>query len=150
VSELGELYQELILEHNRHPSNYRKLDGADRTAEGYNPLCGDKVTLFLKLKDEVISDVSFLGSGCAISKASASLLTETVKGKSASEAEEIFEAFRRMVTREPGSDYHTEKLGDLEVLAGVSAFPLRVKCATLSWHTLKAAIKGEEGTVLPE
>lgn len=151
MSELQDLYQEVVMDHNGRPRNFRKLEAADRTADGYNPLCGDKITLYLKLDGDVIADVGFLGSGCAISKASTSMMTQSIKGKTSAEAQEIFEAFHRMITREQGSDFDPDdKLGDLEVLSGVTEFPTRVKCATLSWHTLRAALAGREGQVSTE
>lgn len=142
MSGLAELYQNVILEHNRSPRNYRVMDDADRRAEGNNPLCGDHLTVWLKLDGEVISDVAFQGLGCAISRASASLMTAAVKGKSRQEAVELFERFHRLVTGSPGSA-DPETLGKLAVFSGISAYPTRVKCASLPWHTLKAAIEGE-------
>ena len=143
MSDLSELYQEILLEHNSKPRNFRKLDNPDHTADGYNPLCGDRISLYLKVKDGVISDVGFQGSGCAISRASASLMTQSIKGKSVAQAEELFEGFRRMLT-ERGAPRDDELLGDLEMLSGVAAFPARIKCAILSWHTLRAALEGKE------
>jgi nitrogen fixation NifU-like protein len=148
MSDLRDLYQEVILDHYRKPRNSRALPGANRKAEGFNPLCGDRLTLYLKLKDGVIEDASFEGSGCAISTASASLLTESVKGKTAQEAEKLFRGFHTLVTQDsatPPSD-----LGKLEVLAGVREFPARVKCATLAWHTLHAALTNQEEMVSTE
>jgi nitrogen fixation NifU-like protein len=137
---MSELYQNVILEHNRSPRNYRTMDDASGRAEGNNPLCGDRITVWLKVQDDVIQDASFQGAGCAISKASASLMTAAVKGKSRDEAERLFERFHRLVTGEhqPGLP---ETLGKLAVFSGVSAFPARVKCATLSWHAMKAALE---------
>ena len=149
MSELEELYQEIVMEHNRQPRNFREPAGANRRANGFNPFCGDMVTLFLEVDDDMIADVGFQGSGCAISKASASMLTESVKGKSTPEATEIFDAFHRLLT-DGASDRDADVLGDLEVLAGVSAFPTRVKCATLSWHALRSALEGSEETVKTE
>ena len=140
--DLYELYQEVVMDHNRRPRNFRILEEANRTSEGFNPLCGDKITLYLKVEDDVISDVAFQGEGCAISKASASMMTEGIKGKSEEEAEKIFDSFRTMVVREPGEEYDASLLGDLEILSGVSQYPVRIKCATLSWHTLIAALDG--------
>jgi len=144
MSSLSELYQNVILEHNRSPRNYRVMDDADRKADGHNPLCGDLVTVWVRMDGDVIGDVSFRGAGCAISKASASLMTGAVKGKSREEAEKLFERFHRLVTGTllPGE---SETLGKLAVFSGVSEFPIRVKCASLSWHTLKAALEGREG-----
>ena len=138
MSDLRELYQEVILDHNKRPRNFRELDGADRHADGYNPLCGDKLAVYVNLDDGVISDVSFLGSGCAISKASASLMTDAVKGKTLVEAQHLFEKFHRMVTGDEG-DVDEDELGKLAVLAGVRDYPTRIKCASLAWHTLRAA-----------
>ena len=150
MSELEELYQEIIMEHNRKPKNFRTLDNADRSANGFNPFCGDTITLYLDMADDVITEVGFQGSGCAISRASASMMTESIKGKSSAEAEAIFEDFHQMLTRGPDGSFDPDRLGDLELLAGVSEFPTRIKCAVLSWHTLKAALKGQEGTVKTE
>jgi nitrogen fixation protein NifU and related proteins len=142
---LAELYQNVILEHNRSPRNYREMADADRRAEGNNPLCGDKLTVWLKLDGDVISDASFQGMGCALSRASASLMTAAVKGKSLKEAEETFERFHRLVTgRSEAVD--TETLGKLAVFSGVSAYPIRVKCASLPWHALKAALAADNPT----
>lgn len=136
---LSELYQNVILEHNRSPRNYRVLENANREAQGNNPLCGDQLTVWLRMEDDVIQEATFQGSGCAISKASASLMTGAVKGKSRRQAQELFDRFHRLVTGrlEPAE---SETLGKLAVFSGVSAFPIRVKCASLSWHALKAAL----------
>jgi nitrogen fixation NifU-like protein len=150
MSELRELYQEVILDHNRRPRNFHALPDANRRAEGFNPLCGDRLTLFLKVEDEVIRDAAFQGSGCAISKASASLLTDAVKGRTVSEAAALFERFHRMVTSAPDSVEDFSDLGKLAVLAGVREFPVRVKCASLAWHTLKAALEAKAETVSTE
>lgn len=147
MSSLAELYQNVILEHNRSPRNYRVMDDADRQAEGNNPLCGDQLIVWLKLDGDVISDVTFQGLGCAISRASASLMTAAVKGKSRREAEALFERFHRLVTGKPESA-DRETLGKLAVFSGISGYPIRVKCASLPWHTLKAALDGAEGTTL--
>jgi nitrogen fixation protein NifU and related proteins len=138
MSELSDLYQEVILDHNRKPRNFRAMDDATRRQEGYNPLCGDRLTVYVALDDDRISDVSFQGSGCAISKASASLMTEALKGKTVEEARTLFDRFHEMVTSstdEPAAD-----LGKLSVLSGVREFPTRIKCASLAWHALKAAV----------
>jgi len=137
MSELNELYQRVILEHNRHPHHFRKLENANRSAEGYNPVCGDQILVFVRLEDSRISDIGFQGSGCAISIASASLMTESVKGKNAVEAQKILEAVERMLA----SESEPEGLGELNALAGVRQFPVRIKCATLGWHTLIAALR---------
>ena len=143
MSDLNELYQEILLEHNSKPRNFRKLDQANHTADGFNPLCGDRISLYLQVEDGIITDVGFQGTGCAISRASASMMTQSIKGKSQKQAREIFEAFRRMVTLGEEQDTDSDTLGDLFVLAGVSRYPARVKCATLSWHTLQAALNGK-------
>ena len=149
MSNLGDLYQEILLEHNSRPRNFRKLEDADRSADGYNPLCGDKVELFLKLDDEIISDVAFQGSGCAISRASASMLTQSIKGQSVEKAHEIFDAFHNMLT-DPSAEVDYDLLDDLESLSGVSDFPTRIKCAVLAWHTLRAALDGQPEAVMTE
>ena len=147
MSDLSELYQVILLEHNSKPRNYRKVEDANHTADGYNPLCGDQITLYLKVEDDVITDVGFQGVGCAISRASASMMTQSIKGQSVAKATEVFDEFRKMLT-EPGAELDYDELGDLETLAGVSEFPTRIKCAILAWHTLRAALdgKGESAT----
>lgn len=137
MNDLQELYQEMILDHNRRPRNFRALD-AGQKAEGFNPLCGDRITVYLDVDNGVIRDVAFQGSGCAISKASASLMTESVKGKTLAEAQALFERFQQMITAR--ADAPADNLGKLTVLAGVRQFPVRVKCASLAWHTLRAAV----------
>ena len=143
MADLRDLYQEVILEHSKQPRNYRELGDANHQAEGYNPLCGDHFTVYLKMDGEKIQDVSFQGSGCAISKASASMMTQSVKGKTLAEAEKIFERFHKLVTG-AGHNGDQEELGKLAVFSGVSEFPVRVKCATLAWHTLEAALEGKQ------
>ena len=146
MTDLKELYQQVILDHNRSPRNYRTIEGADRVTVGHNPVCGDRLSLFVKLHGDRIADVSFQGSGCAISKASASLMTESVKGKSVGEAEELFGRFHDLLTGPPDvrvDPAMAKSLGKLAVFSGVREFPVRVKCATLSWHTLKAALLEE-------
>ena len=138
MSDLSELYQEVILDHNRRPRNFRAIAAASRKQEGYNPLCGDRLTVYVSLDGDRISDVAFQGSGCAISKASASLMTEALKGKTVNEARALFERFHDMVTSAPESD--APDLGKLSVLSGVREFPTRIKCASLAWHALKAAV----------
>ena len=150
MSDLRELYQEVILDHNRRPRNFHKLEGANRTAEGYNPLCGDQITVYLRLEDGVIRDISFQGSGCAISKASASMMTASLKGKTTDEAEGLFETFHKMVTADLSMAFDPLELGKLAAFSGVREFPVRVKCATLPWHTLKAALEGKGETVSTE
>ena len=140
MSELQELYQSLILDHNRSPRNFGVLEGADRHAEGYNPLCGDQVKVEVKLDGDRVTDIKFSGNGCAISKASASLMTAAVKGKTVAEARALFDGFHAMVTGH-GDQVDTKALGKLAIFAGVAEFPVRVKCATLAWHTLRDAIK---------
>lgn len=143
MSELSDLYQEVILDHNKNPRNYREIENADRAADGHNPLCGDELTVFLDLEDGRVKDVSFIGSGCAISKASASMMTQTVKGKTREEAEVLFDEFHRMVLGEMDEETEENHLGRLKIFAGVREFPARVKCASLSWHTMNAALHGE-------
>jgi nitrogen fixation protein NifU and related proteins len=138
MSELSDLYQEVILDHNRRPRNFHAIADASHRAEGYNPLCGDRLTLYLKVTGDVIDDVAFEGSGCAISKASASMMTDALKGHTIAEANALFERFHRMVTTPP--EQAVEDMGKLSSLAGVREFPVRVKCASLAWHTLKAAM----------
>ena len=150
MSELEELYQEIIMEHNRKPRNFRKLEESNRSANGFNPFCGDTITLDLMVEGDSIADIGFQGSGCAISRASASLMTESIKGKSQDEAQQLFEAFHRLLTGGPEKEVDSEDLGDLDVLAGVSEFPTRIKCATLSWHALRSALEGQEDTVTTE
>jgi nitrogen fixation NifU-like protein len=146
--ELNALYQEVILDHSKRPRNFRAMEGATLSAEGYNPLCGDRFTLYLKLQDGRIADISFQGAGCAISTASASILTEMLKGKTRAQAESLFESFHALVTgREtPGAP----PLGKLAVFCGVCEFPVRVKCATLVWHTLRSALHGDAGVASTE
>ena len=144
--DLRELYQQTIFDHYRQPRNFGRLDGANRRAEGYNPLCGDKVVLYLRVEDGVIRDASFEGDGCAIATASASLMTESIKGRSEAEALQLLERFLGMAT----GVATTGELGKLEVLAGVREFPQRVKCATLAWHTMKAALENIEQPVTTE
>ncbi len=150
MSDLRELYQEVILDHNRRPRNFRTIADANRKAEGFNPLCGDRLTLYLHLDGDRIADASFQGSGCAISKASASLMTESVKGKTVAEAERLFERFHRMVTSPSDAPIATDELGKLSVFAGVREFPVRVKCASLAWHTLRAAVQAMPEVVSTE
>ncbi len=149
MPDLRELYQEVILEHSKTPRNYRTLPAANHKAEGFNPLCGDHFTVYLNLEGDTIRDVSFEGSGCAISKASASMMTQALKGKSRAEADAIFERFHKLVTGHAESN-GTEALGKLAAFSGVSEFPVRVKCATLAWHTLQAALKDQQEAVSTE
>ncbi len=150
MPELSELYQEVILDHNRSPRNFRRLEAPTRTVEGRNPLCGDHLTLYVRLSGDVIDDVSFQGSGCAISKASASLMTDAVRGKTIAEAQTLFAGFHEMVTGEPGRPADVETLGKLSVFSGVCEFPVRVKCASLAWHTLQAALQSDQDTISTE
>ncbi len=149
-SELRELYQELILEHSKKPRNFHVLEHANHSAEGFNPLCGDKFKLYLEIKDDRIQDIGFQGSGCAISKASASMMTASVKGKTVQEAEELFNEFHKMLSGEASAKANQTKLGKLSVFSGVSEFPVRVKCATLVWHTLHAGMEANGKTVCTE
>src|SRR5829696_8128269 len=144
MSELSELYQQVILDHNKKPRNFRKLDSANHTAEGYNPLCGDRLTVYLNLEDGLVKEVGFEGSGYAISKAAASMMTQAVKGKSKDQAETLFKEFHSMVTGELDEESEENSLGNLKIFAGVREFPVRVKCATLPWHTMHAALNKEE------
>lgn len=144
MSELRELYQEVILDHGKHPRNFRFPEPSTHEAEGYNPLCGDRITVKLRLKDGLIEDVGFQGEGCAISQASCSTMTEAVKGKSPEQAKEMFDRFRPVVTGEGDEEVDVDALGKLAVFQGVAEFPMRVKCATLAWHTLQAALEGRE------
>ncbi len=150
MSDLRDLYQQVILDHQKKPRNFRVLEAADRDAEGFNPLCGDKIHLFVKMENGVIKEVGFQGTGCAISTASASMMTESVKGKTPAEAEAIFKQFQGLVTSDAQEKVNAPELGKLEVFAGVREFPVRVKCATLPWHTLRAALKGEDKPVSTE
>ena len=144
MSELNDLYQEVILDHNKNPRNFREIATANFKADGNNPLCGDALRVYVEVEDGKVKDVAFKGSGCAISKASASMMTQTVKGKSKEEAERIFGEFQKMVTGELDVEADENNLGKLKIFAGVLEFPARVKCASLSWHTLHAALTGEE------
>jgi nitrogen fixation NifU-like protein len=151
MGELRELYQEVILDHSKRPRNFGELPGANRSAEGYNPLCGDRETVFVRLEDDVLEDVGFRGAGCAISTASASMMTDAVKGRTRAEAEALFERFHRLITGQDGEkEGGAPELGKLAVFSGVREFPVRVKCATLPWHTLKAALAGVGRTVSTE
>jgi len=150
MSELDDLYQEVILDHNKSPRNFRAMASANRKAEGYNPLCGDHVTVYLKLENGVIQDISFEGSGCAISKASASLMTSELKGKTEAQARELFDNVHKMLTGKSGGAVDGKGVGKLAILSGVCKFPARVKCASLAWHTVNSALKGSEGLATTE
>ncbi len=149
MSELSDLYQQVILDHNRNPQNFHKLQGTHQMAEGYNPLCGDKITLYLKTNGEIIQEVGFEGSGCAISKASGSLMTLSIKGKTKSQVQALSKKFQEMVTSDWSSPPPSD-MGKLAVFSGVREFPMRVKCATLAWHTLLAALEGKNEIVSTE
>ena len=144
MSELSELYQQVILDHNKKPRNFQRLEGANRSAEGFNPLCGDQLTVYLQMDEGIVREVSFVGTGCAISKASASMMTQTVKGRTREEALALFDEFHRMVTGELDEEAEPNQLGRLKIFAGVRDYPARVKCASLPWHTMHAALEGEE------
>ena len=150
MSDLSELYQQVILDHYKRPRNFRKLPDANRRAEGNNPLCGDQLTVYLHMEGDVIHDLSFEGAGCAISKASASMMTAALKGKTKAEAKLLFDKFHKMVTGNPEGRSDPAGLGKLEVFCGVSEFPVRVKCASLAWHTLNAALDGRNDPVSTE
>ena len=150
MTELRELYQQIILDHNKTPRNFGKLDTANRAQEGYNPLCGDHLHVYLHIEAATISDIGFEGSGCAISKASASLMTAALKGKPVAEAVEMFDKFHEMVTAELNAPVDDQSLGKMAVFAGVREFPMRVKCATLAWHTMKAAVDEDQSPVSTE
>jgi nitrogen fixation protein NifU and related proteins len=150
MSDLRELYQELIIDHSKRPRNFRAPEGANRQLDGYNPLCGDKVTVYVELEDDRVKDIGFQGAGCAISTASASVMTESLKGKTLAEAEALFAIFHDLVTGKPPASGKAPELGKLAVFSGVSEFPARVKCAMLAWHTLHAILQGTGETVSTE
>jgi nitrogen fixation NifU-like protein len=150
MSDLSDLYQQVILDHNRNPRNFRTVPGANRRAEGYNPLCGDRISLQVRVDDDVIADVGFQGSGCAISKAAASLMTAAVQGKTTGEADTLFRSFHDMLTGGVDAPADPQSLGKLAAFSGVRAFPARVKCANLSWHTLRAALENSAERVTTE
>ncbi|MCC7137991.1 MAG: SUF system NifU family Fe-S cluster assembly protein [Planctomycetes bacterium] len=149
MTHAADLYQELILDHGRRPRNHRALDGASGKADGHNPLCGDRVTVFVRVEGGVVADVTFVGTGCAISQASSSLMTEAVRGRSVAEVEALFGRFHDLVTGTPADDAAQDALGKLAAFAGVAEFPMRVKCATLAWHTLRAALAGPAAVGAP-
>lgn len=149
-SDLRDLYQEIIVDHSKRPRNYRAQEPPARAIEGFNPLCGDQVTVYVTVDGDLVTDVSFKGSGCAISTASASVMTESIKGKSTTEAQKLFDAFHTLVTKGPDALVAGADLGKLAVFSGVSEFPSRVKCAVLAWHTLDAALRGEQDPVSTE
>jgi len=150
MADLRDLYQEVILEHSKAPRNFRELQSADHKAEGYNPLCGDRFTVYVQMQGDSIQDIGFQGSGCAISKASASLMTSALKNKTKAEAEALFERVHSMISEGPRSKVDPQELGKLAVLSGVWEFPSRVKCATLAWHTLRSALDGAGAPVSTE
>ena len=150
MNDLQDLYQDIIMDHNRRPRNFGPVDQPTHKKEGYNPLCGDQIEIELKILDGIVVDVGFTGVGCAISKSSASMMTEEIKGKELEVVESMFEQFRRMITINDQTDLDADLLGDLEILQGVSRYPARIKCATLAWHTLHSAIEGDEDTVTTE
>jgi len=150
MSDLRDLYQEVVLDHNRRPRNFRSIEDATRQARGVNPLCGDKIKVFVVIEGDVIRDVAFEGDGCAISKASASMMTESLKGKTVAQAQILFDVFHSLVTKGPAEDCDLDELGKLAVFSGVSEYPARVKCATLAWHTVQAALHGEDQPVSTE
>jgi nitrogen fixation NifU-like protein len=149
-ADLRDLYQEVVIDHSKQPRNFRKLDGATRTVDGFNPLCGDQLTLYVKLADGTIEDIAFQGSGCAISKASASLMTSALKGHTQAEAQALFERVHTMLTEGPEGGIEPEELGKLAVLSGVWQFPVRIKCATLAWYALRNALEGRGEKVSTE
>jgi len=150
MADLRDLYQEVILEHSKSPRNFHTLESPDRKAEGFNPLCGDHFTVYVQMQGDSIQDIGFQGSGCAISKASASMMTQSLKGKTRSQAQELFDRFHKVVTGQPATNGDKPELGKLAVFSGVSEFPTRVKCATLAWHTLQAALEGTQEAISTE
>lgn len=150
MSDLSELYEDLIKDHSRRPRNYHKLENATKTVEGYNPLCGDRYTLYLQMDGDKIADIAFEGEGCAISKSSASIMTQALKGKTRAEAEKLFGTFHQLLTSDPDKEFDLETLGKLAVFSGVRKFPVRIKCATLAWHTLNEALHGNDEKVSTE
>ena len=150
MDELRDLYQEMLLDHHKRPRNRGKLEGANRRAQGYNPLCGDRVTIYLLLENDAIANIAFEGTGCAICTASCSVMTELLKGRTLGEAEKLFGTFHDLVTSDPASAIDAEALGKLVIFAGVREFPMRIKCATLAWHTMRAALTQADQTVTTE
>ncbi|MGH9431490.1 MAG: Fe-S cluster assembly sulfur transfer protein SufU [Terriglobia bacterium] len=150
MSDLRDLYQEVVIDHSKHPRNFRKLEGANLSAQGYNPLCGDRVTVYVKFQDGRVQDIAFEGSGCAISTASTSIMTEALKGKTKVEAEALFEVFHDLVTGVYEPKAGSPGLGKLQVFSKVSDYPVRVKCATLAWHTMRSALEGTVNVISTE
>jgi nitrogen fixation NifU-like protein len=150
MADLHELYQEVLLDHYRRPRNCRKLERANRQADGFNPLCGDKFTVYMQIENDIVKDISFVGSGCAVSIASASMMTENLKGKTIAEVKALFKRFQLLTTNRLESPLDAATMGELAVFAGLQQYPARVKCATLAWHTMQAALEGLQGTVATE
>jgi nitrogen fixation protein NifU and related proteins len=150
MADLRDLYQEVILDHHKKPRNFHKIEHANRQADGLNPLCGDRLSVYIQIENGIVKDISFMGAGCAISTASASMMTESLKGRTEAEAKAIFECFQRMLTNHTNAQPDPVDLGKLSVFSGVREYPVRVKCATLAWHTLRAALEGHTGTVATE
>ena len=150
MADLRDLYQEVILDHHKKPRNFHKLEHANRQADGFNPLCGDKVSVYMQIENGIVKDIGFIGTGCAISTASASMMTESLKGKTESEARAIFERFHTLITNHSEPQPDPASLGKLAVFTGVRDYPVRVKCATLAWHTMRAALEGSRETVATE
>ena len=150
MADLRDLYQEVILDHHKKPRNFHKLQNANRQADGYNPLCGDKLSVYMYVEEGIVKDIGFVGTGCAISTASASMMTESLKGKTEAEAKAVFEKFHTLVTNHSESQPDPASLGKLAVFSGVREYPVRVKCATLAWHTMRAALEGSKETVATE
>jgi nitrogen fixation NifU-like protein len=150
MADLRDLYQEVILDHHRKPRNFHKIEHANRQADGFNPLCGDRVSVYIQIEDGIIRDIGFIGTGCAISTASASMMTESLKGKTEAEAQAIFERFHDLVTDHGASRPDPATMGKLAVFSGVREYPVRVKCATLAWHAMRAALEGQRETVATE
>jgi nitrogen fixation NifU-like protein len=150
MADLQELYQEALLDHYRRPRNCRKLEHANRQADGFNPLCGDKFTVYMQIENDIVKDISFIGAGCAVSIASASMMTENLKGKTEAEVKALFKRFHQLATNRLESQLDPATMGELAVFAGIQQYPVRVKCATLAWHTMQAALEGLQGTVATE
>jgi nitrogen fixation NifU-like protein len=150
MADLRDLYQEVILDHHKRPRNFHKLQNANRQADGYNPLCGDKLSVYMNVEDGIVREIGFIGTGCAISTASASMMTDSLKGKTEAEARALFERFHALVTNPSGTQPDPASLGKLAVFSGVREYPVRVKCATLAWHTMRAALEGSKETVATE
>ncbi len=150
MADLRDLYQEVILDHHKKPRNFHRIEHANRQADGFNPLCGDKLSVYMQIENGVVKDIGFIGTGCAISTASASMMTESLKGKTEAEAKAIFERFHQLVTNHSEPQPDPASLGKLAVFSGVREYPVRVKCATLAWHTMRAALEGQQETVATE